>query len=173
MFNLDQLKIAGEFFSNLEEVAAGLPFDLFPETPIEGEKQTIGIFDLPKLGELTQGEEFIWNQFIQDADLDKVWMTTVKMIAATLLLQFRHDPSWNLGKTLKLSQKQVDDLYNFFAAERATDTPQVAEEPEEEEKTPPKKSQKSSGSKGSGSCDLPIQQTIGSPTNDSQPVAAA
>lgn len=172
-FALDQLTIASDFFKSLDKIAGELPFDLLPDEPLEGEKVAIGIFDLPQIKELTQGEEFIWNQFIQDADLDKTWMSTVKLVAATLLLKFRHDPNWDLGKTLKLKQQQVEDLYNFFAAERATPETTQESEPQEEEKTPPKKSAKSSGSKGSGSCEMPTQPTIDSTTSNSQPVAAA
>ncbi len=152
-FDLEQLRIAGDFFKDLKAVAAELPFDLIPEKPVKGEAVAVADLSLTKLGELTQGEEFIWNHFIEHANLEATWMSTIHAIGVTLLLMFRHDPAWDLSQTLQLSQSQVATLYEFYVAEKDDKKPVVEAEPEtitEERPVRPKKQPKTSGRKSTG-----------------------
>jgi hypothetical protein len=172
-FNFDQIKLAANFFAQAEQCNAEMPFDVFPKEPIVSDEMvTVAGFELPKIGQLVQGETFLWMHFVTQMDMES-WNATVYFVGATLLLRFRHDPAWNLSKTMLLGARQLKDLYDFFKAEQAAGEAiaQADAEPEAEATGGPEAAPKApgkSGKKRSGSSAL---ETPDSETPDS-PVAA-
>jgi hypothetical protein len=152
---LQEMKLLGAFFEELKTIDAELPFDLLPsETVTSKESAAVAVFDLPKLSQLTQGEEFIWSYFAESVDWDEMTLDTLQRLrctAATLLLMFRHDPTWTVGKTLRLGAVQVKELYNYFLGERTGwQTVEVEAESAEPETVTTKKPRSSSGRKPTG-----------------------
>lgn len=174
---LDELRLLGKFFEDLKAIDAELPFDLLPsELVASKESVTVTLFELPKLSQLVQGEEFIWSVFTESVDFDNLTTDTLyrmRCVAATLLLMFRHDPAWNVSKTLKLGAVQLVELYQFFLGERtgwAIAAVPDAEPEAEVEAVPEKKTRSSSGRKPSG------DSATSSPTTDAlvtEPLAVA
>jgi hypothetical protein len=154
VFNFDQIKLAANFFAQAEQFNAEMPFDVFPKEPIVGDL-TVAVsgFELPKLGQLVQGELFLWTHFASQIE-NETWNATVYFVGATLLLRFRHDPAWNLSKTMALGARQIKHLYEFFKAEQEAETtiaqpdadPEVEAEVEASPKAPGKSGKKRSGS---------------------------
>ncbi|MBW4692200.1 MAG: hypothetical protein KME27_10585 [Lyngbya sp. HA4199-MV5] len=152
-----EIKALFEFFkTELPAIAAALPFDLLPSEVVTGKTITVSLFELPKLHQLTQGEEFTWQCFLESATRTVAWeeltLFRLKAAAVTLILLFRHDAAWTVAKTMQLGTQQIDDLYNFFIGERTHwQTATITSEMETEtEATTAKKPLKTSGRKSSG-----------------------
>jgi hypothetical protein len=164
LFNFSQIKLAADFFAQAEQFNAEMPFDVFPKAAIVSDQTvTMGGFELPKLGQLVQGELFLWTHFATQIQ-DETWNTTVRFVGATLLLRFRHDPSWNLSKTMALGTRQIEEIYNFFKAEQEAETTIAQPDAETEAtdaapKTPGKSGKKRSGSSTSAMPDSEVSDS--------------
>lgn len=153
---LQEMKLMGQFFEDLKAIDAELPFDLLPTEPVTSkESASVAVFDLPKLNQLVQGEEFIWSHFAESIVWEDITTDTLfrmRCVAATLLLMFRHDINWTVSKTLQLGTVQVAELYSYFLGERTgwktVESVEAEEKPAETATT--KKPRSTSGRKPTG-----------------------
>ncbi len=128
--NLQQLAILSNFFKAAESVDE--PYRVIPKTPlVSSQVEQIGQFRIPVLGELVQGEIFLWTELIMgEYGPAKLFEYGEKVGTVTLLMKFRHNPNWSIADTLALPTKSVfAKLYELF--EREKGIPQGAPEGEQ------------------------------------------
>jgi hypothetical protein len=143
----DDINALHAFFeTDLPRMAAELPFELLPKSPIvAAETVATAGFELPKLYGMSQGEALIMAEVFDR--FPETSMRSLKLALATVLLKFRRAPGWLISDSFALTDGQLEAILSYYNSETAAWVEaEPAEEAEaEEEDAAPKKTRSRSG----------------------------